>query len=187
MVSLRCSVDVAECDSGHPVAWPVNFNYAVKTFEPSIAGAKHLVDLALKSSLPIPPRYIFISSISVSRSAFFISLHIMGQYLIDIYPDFGQGAQLPEEEQILDPSIVVGQGYPESKWIVERMLDIASARTPLQSLSIRLGQLAGGSSGCWNVSDWVPVIARSANKLGCLPDCETVRHQYQLNSHCACN
>ncbi|KZV99483.1 acetyl-CoA synthetase-like protein [Exidia glandulosa HHB12029] len=131
--------------------WPVNFNYAVKTFEPAIRGVKNLVDLALKSALPSPPHFMFISSISVSRK---------------------QGALAPEE-QILNPVSVVGQGYPESKWISERLLDMVSKRTSLKTLSVRVGQLAGGSSGCWNVSDWVPVIVRSAAKLGCLPDCDT--------------
>lgn len=48
-------------------AWPVNFNYAVQTFEPAIKGTRNLVDLALRSTLPSPPRFMFISSISVSR------------------------------------------------------------------------------------------------------------------------
>lgn len=74
----------------------------------------------------------------------------------------------------MDPGLVVGQGYPEGKWIVERMLQIAGERTSLQAVSVRVGQLAGGTSGCWNVSDWLPVIVRSAAMLGCLPDADIV-------------
>ncbi|EJD40548.1 acetyl-CoA synthetase-like protein [Auricularia subglabra TFB-10046 SS5] len=133
-------------------AWPVNFNYAVQTFEPAVRGARNLVDLALKSTLPSPPRYMFISSISVPRFA---------------SPAPGVPAR---EEHVQDVERILGFGYPESKWIVEQMLRVASEKTPLQAVSVRVGQLAGGSSGCWNVNDWVPVIVRSAAKLGCLPD-----------------
>ncbi|KZV99470.1 acetyl-CoA synthetase-like protein [Exidia glandulosa HHB12029] len=132
-------------------AWPVNFNYSVKTFEPAIKGVKNLVDLALKSTLPSPPHFTFISSIAVTRM---------------------QGVLAPEE-QILNPASIADQGYAQSKWISERLLDMVSKRTPLKTLAVRVGQLAGGSSGCWNVTDWVPVIARSAAGLGCLPDCDT--------------
>ncbi|EJD42001.1 acetyl-CoA synthetase-like protein [Auricularia subglabra TFB-10046 SS5] len=133
-------------------AWPVNFNYALPTFEPAVKGARHLVDLALKSKLATPPKFQFISSVSVSRNS---------------QPAPGI---LPLEEPILDAKLVVGMGYPESKWVVERMLQIAAEQTPLKTLSIRVGQLAGSQSGAWNVNDWVPVIVRSAPKLGCLPD-----------------
>ncbi|EJD42004.1 acetyl-CoA synthetase-like protein [Auricularia subglabra TFB-10046 SS5] len=135
-------------------AWPVNFNYAVKSFEPAVRGARHLVDLALKSTRRTPPHFIFISSISVSRN---VSANLSTH-------------QVPEAA-ILDAGDIIGLGYAESKWIVERMLQAASERTPLQTLSVRVGQLAGGINACWNASDWVPVIARSAAALGCLPEC----------------
>lgn len=128
--------------------WPVNFNYTVRTFEPAVRGARNLVDFALKSARPTPPNFMFISSIAVSR------------YIAAPAP----------EESILDATRVVGYGYPESKWIVERMLQIASEQTSLRAVSVRVGQLAGGTSGCWNVNEWLPVIVRSAAKLGCLPD-----------------
>ncbi|EJD40555.1 acetyl-CoA synthetase-like protein [Auricularia subglabra TFB-10046 SS5] len=128
--------------------WPVNFNYTVRTFEPAVRGARNLVDLALTSPRATPPNFMFISSIAVSR------------YIAAPAP----------EEPILDASRVVGYGYPESKWVVERMLQIASEQTPLRAVSVRVGQLAGGISGCWNVNEWLPVIVRSAARLGCLPD-----------------
>lgn len=118
-------------------AWPVNFNYAVQTFEPAVRGARHLVDLALRSSRPSPPSFSFISSISVSR-----------------FSAPSPGVPAPEDG-ILDVKRVIGFGYPESKWVVERMLQIAAEKTPLRASSIRVGQLAGGSSGCWNITDWV--------------------------------
>ncbi|EJD40563.1 acetyl-CoA synthetase-like protein [Auricularia subglabra TFB-10046 SS5] len=136
-------------------AWPVNFNFAIQTFEPAVRGAKHLVDLALRSCLPTPPKFTFISSISVSRFS---------------APSLDVPAP---EDYIMDVKRVIGFGYPESKWIVERMLHIASEQTPLRSVSIRVGQLAGGSNGCWNITDWVPAMIRSAKKLGCIPNADT--------------
>ena len=50
------------------VAWRVDFNVALLSFEPLIAGARNLLDLALNSSLPGGPRALFVSSISSMRS-----------------------------------------------------------------------------------------------------------------------
>lgn len=134
-------------------AWPVNFNYAVKSFDPAVRGARNLVDLALKSTLSTPAKFIFISSISVSRNA------------------SSESSNRAPEAPIADASAVVGLGYAESKWIVERLLQAAAEQTSLKTLSIRVGQVAGGTNGCWNANDWVPVIVRSARRMGCLPDC----------------
>ncbi|EJD42005.1 acetyl-CoA synthetase-like protein [Auricularia subglabra TFB-10046 SS5] len=144
-------------------AWPVNFNYALATFEPAVKGARNLIDLALKSARPSPPKFQFISSVSVSQYA-------------APSPDVST-----PEEPILDAKLVAGMGYAESKWIVERMLQLS----PLQALSVRVGQLAGGKNGCWNVNDWVPVIVRSAPALGCLPDSSSTASWMRLDEAAA--
>ena len=48
-------------------AWPVNFNLNLGFFDTSIRGLRNLVDFALKSPNPTPPRFLFISSIGVLR------------------------------------------------------------------------------------------------------------------------
>jgi thioester reductase-like protein len=48
-------------------AWPVNWSLGLSQYEPSIRSTRNLIDLALSSPLPTPPRIIFISSIAVLR------------------------------------------------------------------------------------------------------------------------
>jgi len=51
-------------------AWPVNFNYAIATFEPAVKGVKELVDLSLRSKFDKPPKFLFVSSVAVTRSKY---------------------------------------------------------------------------------------------------------------------
>ena len=45
--------------------WRVDFNLGLSSFEPNVAGARNLINFALKSKLPTPPRFIFLSTIAV--------------------------------------------------------------------------------------------------------------------------
>ena len=47
--------------------WLVNWSFGLPQFEHLIRGTRNLIDLALSSPLPTPPRIIFISSIAVLR------------------------------------------------------------------------------------------------------------------------
>ncbi|KAI0085552.1 hypothetical protein BDY19DRAFT_1020953 [Irpex rosettiformis] len=129
-------------------AWPVNFNVNLGFFDPSIQGLRNLVDLALKSPQATPPRLIFVSSIGVLR-------HI----------DHAQ----PIKEELVNADVAVGTGYSESKWVCEQLLAVASRDTPLPSVSVRVGQIAGGDNGAWNVHEWVPSLIKSSIYLGCIP------------------
>ncbi|KZV94434.1 acetyl-CoA synthetase-like protein [Exidia glandulosa HHB12029] len=131
-------------------AWPVNFNYTIKTFEPAVQSVKELVDLALKA--PKTPKFLFVSSVSVVR-----------------IPDATPGKPTTET-YVDDASLVAGMGYGESKFVAESILKKAAESTPLRPVSVRVGQLSGGLNGNWNASDWVPAIVRSAGELKCLPD-----------------
>lgn len=51
------------------IAWPVNFNLSLRSFEPSVRGVRHLVDLALASPYPSPAQIVFVSSVGILRSA----------------------------------------------------------------------------------------------------------------------
>ncbi|KAL0958751.1 hypothetical protein HGRIS_014075 [Hohenbuehelia grisea] len=129
-------------------AWRVDFNIALSSMESMVAGTRRLVDFALQSALPEPPRIVFVSSIGVVRN-------------------WTEG--LAPEASISDASIAVGSGYPESKWVAERVLTNASERSPLQPIIVRVGQLSGGANGCWKTHEWVPSIVKSAQIVGCLP------------------
>ncbi|QRV95029.1 L-aminoadipate-semialdehyde dehydrogenase [Ceratobasidium sp. AG-Ba] len=129
-------------------AWQVNFNLTLQSFEPSIVGAKNLIDLA--SDSVHRPRFIFTSSISVAG---------VGKI----------GGGLPEGYISLDQS-TKRIGYGESKLVAEKMLE--SARSAgLETCIVRFGQLTGDkSSGSWSSTDWVPSVIASSLSVGCLPD-----------------
>ncbi|KAL5513471.1 hypothetical protein ACEPAH_3870 [Sanghuangporus vaninii] len=134
-------------------AYPVNFNMALSSFEASIATLRHVIDLALSSSLPDPPRILFTSSISVVRHA------------LD---------NEPVPEKYVDFAAAEGNGYSESKWVCEKLLEIASSRTSLRPITVRIGQLSGMTNGgFWNQKEWMPALIKSSVYLGCLPNLDT--------------
>jgi hypothetical protein len=45
--------------------WRVNFNLGLSSFEPNVAGVRNLINFALESKLPAPPRFIFVSTVAV--------------------------------------------------------------------------------------------------------------------------
>jgi nucleoside-diphosphate-sugar epimerase len=47
------------------LAWQVDFNVALRSFEPQVKGVRNLIDLALGSPLATPPRLLYTSSIGV--------------------------------------------------------------------------------------------------------------------------
>jgi Male sterility protein len=56
------------------LAWRVDFNLRVSSFESGIGGVRTLVDLALSSPQPSPPRLLFASSVGVLRS---LAIHLI--------------------------------------------------------------------------------------------------------------
>ena len=69
----------------------------------------------------------------------------------------------------ISASVAVGAGYAESKWVGERILEIAAERKVVQSVVIRIGQLSGGANGAWKLSEWLPSMVCASAALGCLP------------------
>ena len=49
------------------IAWPVDFNLNLISFEKHLQGTRNLVDYALSSPFVDPPRLMFISSIGIFR------------------------------------------------------------------------------------------------------------------------
>lgn len=50
------------------VAWKVDFNLSITSFEVDIQAARNLVDLALSSPYTKPPSIIFVSSVGIFAS-----------------------------------------------------------------------------------------------------------------------
>ncbi|KIJ64864.1 hypothetical protein HYDPIDRAFT_132032 [Hydnomerulius pinastri MD-312] len=136
------------------IAWPVNFNLALNSFETAIRGVRNLVDFALSSLLPTPPKIIFTSSVGVLYN----------------WPR----SLAVEEDPIYNATVPVGQGYGEAKWIAERILQIAREQTALHTVVVRVGQLSGATGGAWNTSDWFPLVLKSSVTLGILPQFQGV-------------
>ena len=76
----------------------------------------------------------------------------------------------PIKEAPVDPACAVGNGYTQSKWVNEELLSIASKETPLQHVSVRVGQVTGGTTGAWNRAEWFPTLVKSGQYLGSLPN-----------------
>ncbi|KAJ1310585.1 hypothetical protein OPQ81_007314 [Rhizoctonia solani] len=131
-------------------AWQVNFNLRLQSFEPSILGARNLVDLAFGSSCASGfPRFVFTSSIAAVGSR-------------------GARRYLKEEPVGLEDG-ATSMGYGQSKLVTEKILESAK-RAGLETCIIRLGQLTGDiKSGSWSTTDWVPSLIRSSLSVGCLP------------------
>ncbi|CDO76172.1 hypothetical protein BN946_scf185034.g5 [Trametes cinnabarina] len=132
------------------VAWRVDFNVTLPSYEPLIAGARNLIDLALKSPIPGGPSLLFVSSVSS-----------MANYSADV--------PIPE---VLDfgPELALGTGYGESKWVTEQIFHRAAQDTGAKTIVVRAGQLCGDTKvGGWSTFEWVPAIIRVGKLLGCLP------------------
>ena len=82
-------------------------------------------------------------------------------------PDYKE-TTYPKEVPIA-ANVAVGAGYTESKWVAERLLEIAAERNVVQSVVIRIGQLSGGVNGAWKLSEWLPSMICASAALGCLP------------------
>ncbi|KAJ7655842.1 hypothetical protein DFH06DRAFT_992336 [Mycena polygramma] len=130
-------------------AWPVDFNLALRSFEPNILGVRNLIDFSLRSPLSHPPTLLYTSSIGILHN-----VH----------------SKNPIPEALVDAAIAIGSGYQESKWIAEQLLVKAAECAPGQTLVVRVGQLSGGINGAWNAQEWVPALVQSAKILQCIPD-----------------
>ncbi|OBZ76703.1 Linear gramicidin synthase subunit D [Grifola frondosa] len=131
-------------------AWRVDFTLALVSFESNIRATRNLVDLALSSPSLAPPRLLFMSSIGILQN-----------------PTFSGPAP---EEPLDDPAIAIRSGYPESKWVAERVLLAAGQQTELQPIIVRLGGVCGDRTGHWNEKEYIPSLIKSALFLQCLPD-----------------
>ncbi|KAH7914162.1 acetyl-CoA synthetase-like protein [Hygrophoropsis aurantiaca] len=133
-------------------AWPVDFNYTLTSFTGALRGLRSLINFAFWTSGAGTPRILYTSSVSVVKNWLEIDS--------------------VSEVAFPDPSLAVGLGYAESKWVAERMLDNAAERG-LQVSIIRMAQLSGSPNGTWSTNEWFPSVVQSGPVLGCLPDFET--------------
>lgn len=131
------------------LAWPVNFNIKLESFEPHLAGLKNLLTLSLSVHRAEPARLFFASSISAAENT-------------------------PVPALILDAPIhnlrhASNMGYAQSKIVGEHMV-LNAARNGARSYVLRIGQIVGDrQSGIWNDNEYIPSMIRSALSLKALP------------------
>ncbi|KAL8827908.1 MAG: hypothetical protein Q9191_002897, partial [Dirinaria sp. TL-2023a] len=136
-------------------AWPMDFNRACASFEAQFTYLSSIIQLAIRSTGPAPPRILFTSSIaSVAH-----------------YPSKTSQPLVPEIPMD-DPEVTAPFGYPEAKWVCEQILLKAAAATQrFEPVVVRVGQLTGSTGAAsWAATEHLPSVFRSAQVLGALPD-----------------
>jgi thioester reductase-like protein/aryl carrier-like protein len=130
-------------------AWQVDFNFHLNSFAAHFDGIVHLSSFA--ASARHSPTILFLSSISA----------------VQRFPD----TFIPEKI-IGDPAVTSLNGYGQSKWVAEVLLDDASKKLGLDTCIARIGQVAGPikGPGVWNVNEWLPSLVISSQHLGVVPD-----------------
>ncbi|GAK63685.1 L-aminoadipate-semialdehyde dehydrogenase [Moesziomyces antarcticus] len=133
-------------------AWPVNFVMSIDSFQSVLEGTVQLMNLAGQSTGSRSPRFVFSSSISVALNS--------------------SAAVIDEDiRETLDDALDLG--YAHSKWIVENLCRSAQEVIGggFQSVVMRIGQMVGDRErGIWNESEAPPLMIKSAQTIGCLPD-----------------
>ncbi|KAG1808219.1 L-aminoadipate-semialdehyde dehydrogenase [Suillus subaureus] len=134
-------------------AWAVNFNLGISSFEPHIRGAVNLINLALSSPHPRPADFYFASSVSAVAA--------------------WRGPDSIPEAITDDPSVAQGLGYAQSKWITEKLCQVASQQTPIRTGVLRIGQMVGDTqNGVWNETEAISLIIKCTDTIGILPNLE---------------
>jgi thioester reductase-like protein len=68
------------------------------------------------------------------------------------------------------PLVALNTGYAHSKYIIERLTQIASTQLNIPIRLLRVGQMCGNTkSGAWNVDEMWPIMFASSAKLGAVP------------------
>ena len=132
-------------------AWPVNFNLSLPAFRTQLDSLVNLIDFSAKSTAS--PQLFFISSISSVMS-------------------YGSSSQTIPEEVISTESAPGPNGYAESKFLSERLLDHAAQKLSINTAFARVGQIAGPvhHPGLWNKAEWFPSLVISSLHVGAIPD-----------------
>lgn len=142
-------------------AWKVDFNHSLHTFEAvHIRGVRNLIDFSAGS--PLHPRIVFISSISS-----------VGNWR-------ATDEKTTNVPETLPPTLAVAQpmGYAESKAVAEHILDASGHVSGVDSLILRVGQIAGPvgleNGATWNETEWFPLLLKTAQTTSMIPDSQAL-------------
>ncbi|ORY66160.1 uncharacterized protein BCR38DRAFT_511934 [Pseudomassariella vexata] len=145
------------------IAWPMNFKMGLQSFDASFRSVQNLIQLARKAHFYQPrgkPRVLFISSIST-----------VGNYPLV------KGESLVPEITVKDPYWTLELGYAKAKLVCERMIQRAADDYPgIEAGLVRVGQIAGASSGYWNANEHFVAVCASCQKIGMFPELRGIYH-----------
>jgi acyl transferase domain-containing protein/nucleoside-diphosphate-sugar epimerase/acyl carrier protein len=145
-------------------AWPMSLQRPIHTFASQFQAMRNLLDLA-REMASSPTRttsrrrigFQLVSSISVVGSA--------------------DTTRVPETRVPLRYTLPLG--YPEAKWVCERMLDETLHRYPdhFRPMVVRPGQITGShEGGIWPHTEHMPMLIKTAQALGAWPDLDGPLH-----------
>lgn len=127
-------------------AWQVDFNIALESFSSHVSGVRRLVDFSAHTQGGA--QIFFVSSISAVANAAPVPEKIVDDW------------RAPQEN-----------GYGQSKFVAERVLDAAAKVANVPTVVCRVGQIAGPTTaaGVWPKQEWLPSLIASSRYLGKLP------------------
>lgn len=128
-------------------AWQVDFNLVLESFSPQLDGIRRLVNFSTQTRAGA--KIFFISSIGA----------------------VGNVAHGVPEQVFDDWRTPQAIGYCQSKYVAERVLDIAARVSNVPAVICRVGQIAGPTTaaGVWPKQEWLPSLIASSRYLGKLP------------------
>lgn len=130
--------------------WPVNFNWPLSSFEPSIRGVRNLCLFSSRSTYNA--FVLFVSSVSSVSS-------------------WKESRGVPEQV-MSDLGMAAPMGYGQSKLIAENLLQKAGEISGVRSACCRVGIVAGpveNKVGMWNRHEYIPSVIISSARLGVFP------------------
>jgi len=146
------------------VAWRVDFNLGLPSFESDIKGLRNMVDLALATNSLL----VFVSSVGIFQRKQCRCAQM--SWTLILLTGFMYAKTRPFPEDSLPAEVASGGGYAQSKWVSEQIMQSAASSAGLRAVVVRLGQACGSPNGSWNSKEWLPAIVKSAPILKCLPD-----------------
>ncbi|KAH8689541.1 putative NRPS-like enzyme [Talaromyces proteolyticus] len=147
-----------ECDVIIHSAWQVHFILPLDAFKDSFTGLVNSITLATFSKRQ--PHFLYISSISAT--GVFEQNHSSSQKLVP-------------EELLNNANEPLNNGYGESKYVAEHLVNAASAKSGIAASILRVGQIAPASLATfdkiiWPASDALTVLLKTCKAIKTVPN-----------------
>ncbi|KAF7554687.1 hypothetical protein G7Z17_g2694 [Cylindrodendrum hubeiense] len=136
-------------------AWPMNYLIRLPSFQYQFKFLQNLLELATGGSGNTKRRFVFISSIAAVAKI-----------------GLASGGRMISESPVDPVDAACGIGYADGKLVCEKILEQAASKfaDKLEITYVRCGQITGArETGVWNSAEQIPMLLRSAQSIGSLP------------------